>query len=117
MNKPNEMRDAELEQLLKNDRAYPIDDAGFTERTLAKLPSMSRQSKPSIVMIMLLLACVLCLLLPSGVQALIDAFQELMNFDASTTINTEKIMMPLLIVFLPIGLSFALGISLAMDEQ
>ena len=111
------MSDEELEQCLKNDRAYPIDDAGFTERTLAKLPSASRKSKPNIVLIMLLLACGLCLLLPSGVQALIDAFQELMNFGASTTINLEKTLMSLLIVFLPIGLIFALGISLVMDEQ
>jgi hypothetical protein len=117
MNKLNEMSDEELEHCLKNDRAYPLDDDGFTESTLAKLPTISRKSKPNMVLIMLLLGCGLCLLLPSGVQALMGAFQELMNLGSSTTINPEKTLMSLLIVFLPLGLIFALGISLVMDEQ
>jgi hypothetical protein len=105
-----EMSDDELEQLLKRDRAVTVTDDGFCDRTLASLPSGARQSKRQMLLIiMTLLGLAFSLLLPSGAQALIYAFQDIMG----ARLNTQSF----LIVFMPLLLLFALSTSLLLDEQ
>jgi hypothetical protein len=102
------MNDAELEQLLRRDRAEHVADDGFSERTMARLPSGARRRR-LIVPAAVALGVLAALLLPSGAGAMLAALRDLASSHASVGAA--------LIVLVPLALVFAASALLVADER
>lgn len=102
------MNDEELELLLKRDRAVAVLDEGFTERSMAQLPSRSRRSHRKILMVAFITGILLCLLLPSGAGSMLLALQHLMEGISALP--------AVLLVLLPLLTILTVGAVLITDE-
>ena len=105
--------DAWLESLIRQDAgAAPyVDDAGFTDAVIAKLPPRSSRAPYRwIVPAMALLGFIVGLVVLSGGETLSVNITRLASFESLSMRN-------LLIVALPLGILYWLGVGAAWQER